>query len=105
MYLPHQFIEHQLQHRFDQTIRRNYFRGMEFAGPAGDPGWFGPGSAVWHVHSHTEALVFGLQCAAFIERLDPSILGGMILKIGSRLYDTSIKSRLQRLSYAMKGAA
>ena len=73
MYLPHQFIEHQLQHRFDQTIRRNYFRGMEFAGPAGDPGWFGPGSAVWHVHSHTEALVFGLQCAAFIERLDPSI--------------------------------
>ncbi|CAM5674087.1 hypothetical protein MAUB1S_00004 [Mycolicibacterium aubagnense] len=73
MYLPHQFIEHQLQHRFDQTIRRNYFRGMDFAGPAGDPGWFGPGSAVWHVHSHTEALVFGLQCAAFIERLDPSI--------------------------------
>ena len=73
MYLPHQFIEHQLQHRFDETIRRNYFRGMDFAGPAGDPGWFGPGSAVWHVHSHTEALVFGLQCAAFIERLDPSI--------------------------------
>ena len=73
MYLPHQLIEQQLQHRFDQTIRQNYFRGMDFAGPAGDPGWFGPGSAVWHVHSHTEALVFGLQCAAFIERLDPSI--------------------------------
>jgi len=39
------------------------------------------------------------------ETVDPSILGGLILKIGSRLYDTSIKSRLQRLSYAMKGAA
>ncbi|PRC56939.1 DUF2236 domain-containing protein, partial [Mycobacterium sp. ITM-2017-0098] len=25
------------------------------------------------VHSHVEALIFGLQCAAFIERLDPSI--------------------------------
>ncbi|UFN46976.1 F0F1 ATP synthase subunit delta [Roseomonas sp. OT10] len=40
-----------------------------------------------------------------VEHLDPSILGGLVLKIGSRLYDTSIKSRLQRLSYAMKGAA
>ncbi|MCR0980943.1 F0F1 ATP synthase subunit delta [Roseomonas populi] len=39
------------------------------------------------------------------ETVDPSILGGLIVKIGSRLYDTSIKSRLQRLSYAMKGAA
>jgi uncharacterized protein (DUF2236 family) len=25
------------------------------------------------VHSHLEALVFGLQCAAYVERLDPSI--------------------------------
>ena len=39
------------------------------------------------------------------QTVDPSILGGLIVKIGSRLYDTSIKSRLQRLSYAMKGAA
>ncbi|WP_342452947.1 ATP synthase F1 subunit delta [Pararoseomonas indoligenes] len=39
------------------------------------------------------------------ETVDASILGGLILRIGSRLYDTSIKSRLQRLSYAMKGAA
>ncbi|WP_338663489.1 F0F1 ATP synthase subunit delta [Pararoseomonas sp. SCSIO 73927] len=39
------------------------------------------------------------------ETVDPSILGGLIVRIGSRLYDTSIKSRLQRLSYAMKGAA
>ena len=49
MYLPHQFIEHQLQHRFDQTIRRNYYRGMEFAGPAGDPGWFGPDSVTGRI--------------------------------------------------------
>ena len=39
------------------------------------------------------------------ETVDPSILGGLIVKIGSRLFDTSIKSRLQRLSFAMKGAA
>ncbi len=39
------------------------------------------------------------------EAVDPSILGGLIVKLGARLYDTSLKSRLQRLQYAMKGAA
>lgn len=37
--------------------------------------------------------------------VDATILGGLIVKIGARLYDTSLKSRLQRLQYAMKGAA
>ena len=40
-----------------------------------------------------------------VEQTDPSLLGGLVLKIGARLYDTSLKSRLQRLQYAMKGAA
>jgi F-type H+-transporting ATPase subunit delta len=40
-----------------------------------------------------------------VKRVDPSLLGGLIVKIGARLYDTSLKSRLQRLQYAMKGAA
>ncbi len=39
------------------------------------------------------------------ERVDPSLLGGLVVRIGARLYDTSLKSRLQRLQYAMKGAA
>lgn len=39
------------------------------------------------------------------ETVDPALLGGMSLKIGSRLYDTSLKSRLQRLRHVMKGAA
>ena len=39
------------------------------------------------------------------KHVDASILGGLIVKIGARLYDTSLKSRLQRLQYAMKGAA
>lgn len=73
MLLPHQIVEQSLQNHFDRNVRQHYFRGMEFAEPAGDPGWFGPGSAVWHVHSHLETLIFGLQCAAYLERLDPSI--------------------------------
>ena len=40
-----------------------------------------------------------------VEQTDPSLLGGLVVKIGARLYDTSLKSRLQRLQYAMKGAA
>ena len=39
------------------------------------------------------------------KELDPALLGGMVVRIGSRLYDTSLKSRLQRLQYALKGAA
>ncbi|MBW4022545.1 MAG: F0F1 ATP synthase subunit delta [Proteobacteria bacterium] len=39
------------------------------------------------------------------ETVDPSLLGGLVVKLGARLYDTSLKSRLQRLQYAMKGAA
>ena len=39
------------------------------------------------------------------ESVDTTILGGLIIRIGSRLYDNSIKSKLQRLQYAMKGAA
>lgn len=39
------------------------------------------------------------------EMVEPSLLGGLVVRIGARLYDTSLKSRLQRLQYAMKGAA
>jgi len=36
-------------------------------------------------------------------RIDPSILGGLIVKIGSRMIDSSIKTRLNTLASAMKG--
>ena len=35
-------------------------------------------------------------------RVDPQLLGGMIVKIGSRMVDASLNSRLQRLRLAMK---
>jgi F-type H+-transporting ATPase subunit delta len=47
----------------------------------------------------------GFSNVRLAERVDPSILGGLIVRIGSRLYDSSIKSKLQRLQFAMKGAA
>jgi F-type H+-transporting ATPase subunit delta len=39
------------------------------------------------------------------EHVDPTLLGGLVVRIGARLYDSSLKSRLQRLKFAMKGAA
>lgn len=39
------------------------------------------------------------------ETVEPDLLGGLVVRVGARLYDTSLKSRLQRLQYAMKGAA
>ncbi len=50
----------------------------------------------------TEAGYSGVKLS---ERVDASILGGLIVRIGSRLYDSSIKSKLQRMQYALKGAA
>ncbi|MBX6367937.1 MAG: F0F1 ATP synthase subunit delta [Rhodospirillales bacterium] len=38
-------------------------------------------------------------------RVDPSLLGGMIVKVGSRMVDASLKSKLHRLQIAMKGVS
>ena len=37
--------------------------------------------------------------------VEPEILGGLVIKVGSRLFDSSIRSKLQRLQLAMKGVA
>ena len=47
----------------------------------------------------------GYSNVKILEQVEPDLLGGLIVRIGARLYDTSLKSRLQRLQYAMKGAA
>jgi F-type H+-transporting ATPase subunit delta len=36
-------------------------------------------------------------------KVDPSLLGGLMVKVGSRMIDSSVKSKLQRLKFAMKG--
>lgn len=37
-------------------------------------------------------------------RVDPAILGGLKVRVGSRLYDASLKSKLDTLKYALKRA-
>ncbi len=42
---------------------------------------------------------------ALSTRVDSSILGGLIVKVGSRMMDNSLKTKLQTLKIAMKGTA
>jgi len=35
--------------------------------------------------------------------VDPSLIGGLIVKVGSRMIDNSLRTKLQRLQLAMKG--
>ncbi len=40
---------------------------------------------------------------ALSSRVDPELLGGLIVKVGSRMVDFSLSTKLKRLSLAMKG--
>ncbi len=37
--------------------------------------------------------------------VDPSLIGGLVVKVGSRMVDSSIKTQIQKMKLAMKGAA
>jgi F-type H+-transporting ATPase subunit delta len=36
-------------------------------------------------------------------KVDPSLLGGLVVQVGSRMIDSSLKTKLQKLQLAMKG--
>jgi F-type H+-transporting ATPase subunit delta len=40
---------------------------------------------------------------ALDKKIDPSLIGGLVVKIGSRMIDGSLKTKLQRMKLAMKG--
>ncbi|MBU6419335.1 MAG: ATP synthase F1 subunit delta [Proteobacteria bacterium] len=47
----------------------------------------------------------GYGTVRLVENVDAALLGGLKLQIGDKLYDTTLKSRLNRLNYSLKGAA
>jgi F-type H+-transporting ATPase subunit delta len=55
--------------------------------------------------SETLRGVLGGAKVAIDAQVNPDILGGLVVKVGSRLFDSSIRSKLQRLQLAMKGVA
>lgn len=43
------------------------------------------------------------QDVALEARVDPALIGGVVVRLGSRMYDGSVKTKLQSLKLAMKG--
>lgn len=65
-------------------------------------------SAVALSQGQHDALVSSLKAACGTDvsvdvGVDPSLLGGMVVKVGSRMVDSSLKTKLQHLKLAMKG--
>ena len=48
-------------------------------------------------------LMAGAKDVKLTRRVDPAILGGLIVKLGSRMIDNSLRTKLQSLKAAMKG--
>jgi F-type H+-transporting ATPase subunit delta len=40
-----------------------------------------------------------------VTNVDPSLLGGLVVRVGSRMVDASLRRRLQQLEHVMKGVA
>lgn len=38
-----------------------------------------------------------------IQKVDPALLGGLVVKIGSRMVDSSLKTKLESMKFALKG--
>ena len=51
------------------------------------------------------ARLAGSEKLSLTMRVDPSLVGGLVVRIGSQMIDTSIKTKLSRLETAMKGVA
>lgn len=47
--------------------------------------------------------IAGAKDVSLVMRVDPSLIGGLVIRIGSRMIDTSLKTKLNRLETAMKG--
>jgi F-type H+-transporting ATPase subunit delta len=45
------------------------------------------------------------QAVSVATTIDPGLLGGLVVRVGSRMIDASLRTKLQRLEVAMKGAA
>jgi F-type H+-transporting ATPase subunit delta len=54
----------------------------------------------------TETLkkVVGAKVQVDLE-VDPELLGGLVVRVGSRMIDSSLRTKLEKLQYAMKGVA
>lgn len=52
-------------------------REIDFEHPAGDPGWYGPDSAIWQVHGDFSSMLCGGISALLLQMLHPLALAGV----------------------------
>jgi F-type H+-transporting ATPase subunit delta len=60
-------------------------------------------------HEHIEALRAALKSVSGKDvdldiKIDPAIIGGLVVKLGSRMVDTSLRTKLNAIKHAMKEA-
>ena len=63
----------------------------------------GPGSGVLAADLYGELKALG-KAPEMTARVDPSILGGLKVKVGSKLFDASLKTKLDQMKFALKRA-
>ncbi|WP_433853460.1 oxygenase MpaB family protein [Stenotrophomonas nitritireducens] len=51
--------------------------GIAYDAPLGDPGWFGPDSVTWRIHSEFPGMLAGGLCALMLQLLHPRALAGV----------------------------
>lgn len=51
--------------------------GVAYDVPPGDPGWFGPDSMTWRIHSEFPGMLAGGLCALMLQLLHPRALAGV----------------------------
>ncbi|MQP75950.1 DUF2236 domain-containing protein [Stenotrophomonas sp. MYb238] len=51
--------------------------GIAYDAPPGDPGWFGPDSVTWRIHSEFPGMLAGGLCALMLQLLHPRALAGV----------------------------
>ncbi len=57
-----------------------------------------------HLDAVTKALSDSLGSKVALEaRVDPALIGGMVLRVGSKMIDSSLATKLQKLRLSMKG--
>ncbi len=57
-----------------------------------------------HLEKIADAVKRALGSKVAIEaRVDSSLLGGLIVKVGSKMFDSSLRTKLAKLQFAMKG--
>ena len=52
----------------------------------------------------TDALKKSVGAKVAVEhKIDPNLLGGIVVRVGSRMFDSSLRTKLERMQLAMKG--